>query len=83
METDLLCGTYFRTLHAPTKPISFESFIIMIGVEYTDLRIAFTYDAQFGGLREVAKTNSAFEVSLKSTMSFIKSKSITRYCPRL
>jgi len=83
IETDLLFGAYFRTLHSPVTPFSFEAFIIMLGVDYTDLRIAFTYDAQFGGLREVAKTNSAFEVSLKYTMSFIKSKSITRFCPRL
>jgi len=82
-ETDLLFGAYFRTLHSPVKPFSFESFIIMLGVDYTDLRIAFAYDAQFGGLREIAKTNSAFEVSLTYTMSFLKSKSITRFCPRL
>jgi len=83
LETDLLFGAYFRTLHSPEKAFSFESFIIMLGVDYTDLRIAFTYDAQFGGLREIAKTNSAFEVSLKYTMSFLNSKSITRFCPRL
>ncbi|MEZ5024749.1 MAG: PorP/SprF family type IX secretion system membrane protein [Chitinophagales bacterium] len=80
-ETDLLFGTYFRTLSSPIKPFSFESFIILLGIDYTDLRMAFSYDAQFGGLRDIAKTNSAFEVSLTYTMDFIKSKSITRICP--
>lgn len=83
IETDILFGMYFRTLHTPEQAISFESMVLLLGIEYTDLRVAFTYDAQFGGLRSVANTNSAFEVSLKYTMSFINSKSITRNCPRL
>ncbi len=80
-ETDLLFGTYVRTLSSPVKSFSFESFIILLGIEYTDLRIAFSYDAQFGGLRDVAKTNGAFEVSIRYQMKYIKSKSITRNCP--
>ena len=80
-ETDLLFGTYIRTLNSPAKAFSLESFIILLGVDYTDLRLAFSYDAQLGGLKGVAKTSSAFEVSLKYTMSFLNAKSITRNCP--
>jgi type IX secretion system PorP/SprF family membrane protein len=80
-ETDLLFGTYFRTLNSPSKAFSFESFILLIGVDYTDLRLAFSYDAHFGGLRNVAKSNSAFEVSVQYTMNFLNAKSITRNCP--
>lgn len=83
IETDLLFGTYFRTLHTPETPFSFESLIILLGIEYTDLRLAFSYDAQFGGLRTVGNTNSAFEVSIQYTMSFLTAKSITRFCPKL
>ena len=83
IETDILFGTYFRTLHDPLKPFSFENFIMLVGIDYTDLRIAFSYDTQFGGLRDVAKSNAAFEVSLKYTLTFLNSKSITRHCPRL
>ena len=35
-ETDLLLGTYFRTLNSPSQAFSFESFILLIGVDYTD-----------------------------------------------
>lgn len=83
IETDLLFGAYFRTLHDPLKPFSFESLIMLVGIDYTDLRIAFSYDTQFGGLRDLAKSNSAFEVTLRYTMSWIKTKSVTRYCPKL
>jgi type IX secretion system PorP/SprF family membrane protein len=82
IETDIIFGTYIRTLHDPLKPFSFESLMILVGLDYTDLRIAFSYDTQFGGLRNVAKSNSAFEVSLQYTMSWLKTKSITRYCPK-
>lgn len=81
-ETDLLVGTYLRTLSNPVKSFSFESMIILLGIDYTDLRVAFSYDAQFGGLRDVAKSNSAFEVSIRYTMAFIKAKPVSRFCPR-
>lgn len=83
IETDILFGAYLRTLHGPVNAFSFESLIMMVGMDYTDLRVAFSYDTQFGGLRDLAKSNAAFEVSVKYTISWINSKSITRYCPRL
>lgn len=80
-ETDFLFGVYMRTSNSPAKAFSFESLIVLLGIEYTDLRIAFSYDAQFGGLRSIAKTNSAFEISVKYTMGFLNSKPVSRNCP--
>ena len=82
-ETDILLGMYFRSLHTPTKVFTLESLIILLGIEYTKLRIAFSYDANFSALRSVTKSNSAFEVSLQYTLGFLKGRSVTRYCPKM
>ncbi len=82
-ETDVLLGLYARTLHSPNKPFVFESMIILLGIEYTKMRLAFSYDANFSALRSVTKSNSAFEVSLMYTLGFLKGRSVTRYCPKM